>query len=114
MTPVHGTGPPAWVEMVRAAVAAPVPVMLTGVVLPKFRVGEATAFAGLDVSVAVSATLPVNPSAEVTVMAETFPVVAPAASVTDVPLMVKPGPTVDVARAQGEHAQKTIVETTEM
>ena len=63
--------------MVRVAVPAPAPVMLTGVVAPKLRVGVATTLAGLEVTAAVSATLPVNPPTGVTVMVEALPVVAP-------------------------------------
>jgi hypothetical protein len=51
--------------------------MLTGVVAPKLRVGVATTLAGLEVTAAVSATLPVNPPTGVTVMVEALPVVAP-------------------------------------
>jgi hypothetical protein len=77
--------------MVRVAVPAATPVMLTGVVEPKLKVGRFTAPVGLDVTAAVSATLPVKPPAGVTVMAEVFPVVAPGARVTLVPARVKPG-----------------------
>jgi hypothetical protein len=43
------------------------------------------------VTAAVSATLPVKPPEGVMVIAEAFPVVAPAATVTDVPVTVKLG-----------------------
>ena len=75
------------VVMVSVAVAAAVPVMLTGVVEPKLKVGAEVAPPGLEVTAAVSATLPVKPAAGVTVTAEVFPVVAPAARVTAAPEM---------------------------
>jgi hypothetical protein len=49
------------VEMVRLAIPAAVPVMLTGLVEPKLNVGKSCAPAGLDVTAAVRATLPVKP-----------------------------------------------------
>jgi hypothetical protein len=79
------------VETVRAAVPAVVPLMLTGVVDPKLKVGGYCAPAGLDVRVAVNTTLPVKPPAGVTVMVDIFPVVAPGVTVTVVPLTVKVG-----------------------
>ena len=78
-------------EMVRAAVPALVPLMLTGVVEPKLKVGRSWALAGLEVTVAVSATLPVRPPAGVKVMVDVFAMVAPGVTVTAVPLMVKLG-----------------------
>jgi len=77
------------VEMVRVAVPAAAPVMLTGVVVPKLKVGGSVPPLGLVVAVAVSATLPVNPSTGVSVMVEVFPVDAPAATVTAVPVIAK-------------------------
>jgi hypothetical protein len=65
--------------------------MLTGVVDPKLNVGGYCAPAGLDVRVAVNATLPVKPPLGVTVIVEVFPVVAPGETVTAVPLTVKLG-----------------------
>jgi len=65
------------VEMVSVAVPATVPVMLTGVVEPKLRVGGYWAPAGLEVTAAVRATLPVKPPAGVTVIVYVFPLVAP-------------------------------------
>jgi hypothetical protein len=79
------------VEMVSVAVPALVPLMLTGVVEPKLSVGGFTAPAGLVVTTAVRATLPVNPAEGVMVMADVLPVVAPAATETVVPEIVKPG-----------------------
>ena len=73
------------------AVAVEFPLIVRGVVEPKLRVGGATAPAGLEVIAAVRVTLPVNPPAGVMVMVEVFPVVAPGATETAVPLMVKPG-----------------------
>jgi hypothetical protein len=77
------------VEMVSVAVPAAAPVMLTGVLAPKLKVGAFWALLGLEVMAAVSATLPVNPPAGVMVMAEVFPVVAPAVTVTAVPAIAK-------------------------
>ena len=79
------------VETVRVAVPAVVPVMLTGVVDPKLKVGGYWAPFGLAVTTAVSATLPVKPPLGVTVIIEVFPVVAPGETVTAVPLTVKLG-----------------------
>ena len=76
------------------AVSAEALVMLTGVVEPKLTVGESCAPAGLDVIVAVSATLPVNPPLGVTVIVDWLPVFAPGATVTAVPLIAKLGLTV--------------------
>lgn len=77
------------VEMVRVAVPAAVPVMLTGVVEPKLSMGGYWAPAGLEVTEAVNTTLPVKPPAGVTVIVDVFPLVAPAATLTAVPLSVK-------------------------
>ena len=79
------------VKIVSAAVPAEVPVMLTGLVEPKLKVGGYWAPVGLEVTAAVSTTLPVKPPTGVTVMVEVFPVVAPGVTVTAVPLTVKPG-----------------------
>jgi hypothetical protein len=79
------------VEMVRVAVPAEALVIITGLVEPKLKVGGSWAAVGLDVIVAVRATLPVNPPLGVMVTVEVFPVVAPAATVTLVPLTEKPG-----------------------
>jgi hypothetical protein len=49
------------VAMVRVAIPAVVPVMLTGLVEPKLSVGKSCAPDGLDVMAAVRATLPVKP-----------------------------------------------------
>jgi hypothetical protein len=46
--------------MVRVAVPAVVPVILTGLVVPKLKVGGYWAPAGLEVMAAVSVTLPVK------------------------------------------------------
>jgi len=77
--------------MLRVAVPAEIPVMLTGLVDPKLRVGGTVAPAGLEVMVAVSTTLPVNPPLGAIVMVEVFPLVAPGATVTGVPVTVKLG-----------------------
>src|SRR5215469_3132625 len=73
------------VAMVIVAVAALVPPMFTGVVLPKLTVGRYCAPCGLDVTAAVRATEPVNPPPGVTVMVEVLPVVAPEARLRAVP-----------------------------
>lgn len=65
--------------------------MLTGLVEPKLKVGGYWAPVGLEVTAAVSTTLPVKPPAGVTVMVEVFPVVAPGVTVTAGPLTVKLG-----------------------
>jgi hypothetical protein len=49
------------VETVRVAVAAAAPGMLTGVVVPKLKVGRFWAPTGLEVMAADRLTLPVNP-----------------------------------------------------
>jgi hypothetical protein len=77
------------VEMMSVAVPAVAPAILAGLVEPKLKVGGYWAPAGLEVTAAVSATLPVKPPAGVMVMADVFPVVAPFAIVTAVPLIVK-------------------------
>jgi hypothetical protein len=79
------------VEIVRIAVPAPAPVIATGLFEPKLRVGGYWAPEGLEVTVAVRATLPVKPPLGVTEMVEVLPVVAPGATVTAVPLTVKLG-----------------------
>jgi hypothetical protein len=79
------------VVIVSVAVPAEVPVILTGLVEPKLKVGGYWAPVGLEVTAAVSTTLPVKPPAGVTVMVEVFPVVAPGVTVTAVPLTVKLG-----------------------
>jgi hypothetical protein len=77
--------------MVRVAVPAAVPAMFTGLVEPKLSVGGSEAPEGLEVMLAVSETLPVNPPAGVTVTVEVFEVVAPGATDTVVPVTVKVG-----------------------
>jgi hypothetical protein len=76
------------VVMVRVAVTAESPVILTGLVAPKLSVGRSWASAGLDVIAAVSVTLPVKPPLGVTVIVEVLPVVAPGLTDTAVPLTV--------------------------
>jgi hypothetical protein len=74
------------VEMVRVAVPAVVPAMITGLVEPKLKVGRYWAPAGLVVMTAVNATLPVKPPAGVTVIVDVFPEIAPGATETAVPV----------------------------
>jgi hypothetical protein len=81
------------VEIVRVAVPAALPVMLTGLLEPKLKAGGFWAPAGLEVIDAISVTLPVKPPAGVTVMVEVFPVVAPGITVTPTPLTAKLGGT---------------------
>ena len=72
-----------------------VPVIMTGLVVPKLKVGggKSWEFAGAEVTAEERVTLPVNPLVGVTVIVETFPVSAPSTTFTVVPLMVNPGPT---------------------
>ena len=81
------------VEMVSVAVCALVVVRLTGVVEPKLKVGRFTAPVGLvGLTAAASAMRPVNPVVGATVIADVFPVVAPAVTVTAAPEMLNVGP----------------------
>ena len=77
------------VLMVNVAEPALVPLRTTGDVAPKLKVGKSDAPVGLEVTTAVSDTLPVKPPEGVIVMAEVFPVVAPGARVTFVAVRVK-------------------------
>jgi hypothetical protein len=77
------------VEMVRVVEPPLAPVMLIGVVAARLSVGASAAPEGLEVTAAVNATLPVNPPLGVTVITEVFPVVAPGARETDVPVKAK-------------------------
>jgi hypothetical protein len=63
--------------------------MLTLPVEPKPNVGKVVAPAGLDVTVAFSTTLPVNPPNGVTVIVDRFPEVAPRGKVSGAPEIVK-------------------------
>jgi hypothetical protein len=76
------------VEMVSVAVPALVPIMFNGDVVPKENVGKYCAPDGLVAIIADSDTLPSSPPPGVTVIVEVFPVAAPAATVTDVPITV--------------------------
>ena len=77
--------------MLRVADPVVTPVMFTGVVEPKLRVGRFTAPAGLEEMAAVSATLPVKPPLGITVIVDVFPLVAPGVTLITVPLTVKLG-----------------------
>jgi hypothetical protein len=79
------------VEIVSVAVPALAPAMLIGLLEPKLTVGGSSAPEGLEVTDAVSATLPLNPPLGIIVMVDVFPVVAPGAIVTVVPLIAKVG-----------------------
>jgi len=82
--------------MVKLAVPAAVPVILTGVVVPKLKLGGSCAPLGPEVTSAVSATLPVKPPVGVTVMVDVFADDAPAVTDTAFPLTEKLGFTVVV------------------
>jgi len=97
------------VETVRIAVPELEPVMFKGEVLPKLKVGGYWAPAGVDVMVAVSTTLPVKPLLGVTVIVDVFAVVAPGATVTDVPAMAKLGITTVSSRVFELLATKSVV-----
>jgi hypothetical protein len=79
------------VVMVSVAVTALAPVMLTGLVAPKLNVGGSVALVGLEVTAAVSVTLPVKPPLGVRVIVEVLPVVAPGLTDTAVVVTVKLG-----------------------
>lgn len=79
------------VVMVRVAVPAVVPVMETGLVEPKLRVGRSCAPEGLEARVAVRATLPVKPLLGVTVTATVLPVVDPGVTVRGRAAIFRPG-----------------------
>jgi hypothetical protein len=91
---VHGLEELAVVETVSVAVCAAVPLSATGLVVPKLNVGGADAFVGADVTTAPRLTLPMNPPTGVMVIVDVLPEVAPGATVTFVPLIVKLGPAV--------------------
>jgi hypothetical protein len=84
------------VETVRVAVPAAALVMLTGLVEPKLKVGRYCAPVGLDVTEAVSATLPVKPPLGVTVIIDVFPEDAPGLIDTALAPTVKLGGTATV------------------
>jgi hypothetical protein len=84
------------VTIVRVPAPAALPVMLTGLVELKLKVGGNTAPLGLVVRTAVRPTLPVKPPVGVTVIVEVLPVVAPGATLTAEPLTVKLGTGGDV------------------
>lgn len=79
------------VVMVRVAVPAVVPVMVTGLVKPKLSVGGSTEPDGPVVIAAVNVTLPVKPLTGVTVIVDVLPVIEPGVTVMGVPLTLKPG-----------------------
>ena len=79
------------VLMVRTAVPAPVPVIITGFVAPKLSVGRSCAPVGLEVRAAVNSIVPVKPLFGVMVIVEEFPVDAPGDKVVEVPLSAKLG-----------------------
>src|SRR5450631_1708020 len=68
------------------AVPVVVSVILTGLVEPKLNVGRYWAPDGLEVIAAAKTTLPVKPPSGVNVMVDVFPLVAPRAMETPVPL----------------------------
>ena len=76
------------VRMVRVAVSAEAPVMLTGLVEPKLKVGGYWAPVGLEVTAAVRVTLPVKPPDGVRVIVAVLPDVAPGVMETAVPVTI--------------------------
>jgi hypothetical protein len=76
---------------VRVAVWLPAPVIVTGEVAPKLRVGGLTAPAGEEASDADKVTAPVNPAIGLRVIVDVFPVVEPGAMNKFVPLRLIPG-----------------------
>jgi hypothetical protein len=70
--------------MVRVAVDPVTPLILTGLVLPKLKVGKSLALGGLDAITASSVTEPVNPPYGVTVIAAWFADVAPGETAMEV------------------------------
>ena len=90
MPAVHGPGCDATVVTVRLAVAGFALVMFTGEVEPKLIVGMLTAPVGLEVMLAASVTVPVNPFVGATVMGNVLFVVAPAVTEIVGLLTVKP------------------------
>jgi hypothetical protein len=78
------------VKIVRVAVAAAEPLIVTGDVDPKLKVGMSDAPDGLEVMAAVNVTAPVKPPAGVTVIVDVFPVAAPGERLIALPVMVKP------------------------
>jgi hypothetical protein len=75
--------------MVRVAVPAAEPAMLTELVEPKLRVGRYCAPEGVEPMAAVSTTFPVKPPTGVTVIVDVFPVVAPGETFTARPVIEK-------------------------
>ena len=76
------------VETVSVPVPFDAPVMLTGEVEPKLKVGGSVAPDGLFARTALRATLPVNPPLGMTVMVAVLPVVAPGELMVMGPLLV--------------------------
>ena len=77
------------VDTVKVPVPADAPVMLTGVVAPKLKVGGSMAPSGLEVTAAVRLTFPVKPPLGITLIVVVFPVVAPGELIVIAPLLVK-------------------------
>ena len=77
------------VVIVTFAVAELEPVMFTWLVELKLKVGGYRAPVGLEEMAAVSATMPVKPPTGAMVIVDVFPLVAPGATETGVPLTVK-------------------------
>jgi hypothetical protein len=88
---VHAGVEAAVVVIVSVAVPEAAPVIDTGLVALKLKVGGLTLPEGLDVRLAERLTLPVNPLAGETVTVDEFPVVAPAVTVTAVEASVNVG-----------------------
>lgn len=75
-------------DTVSVPVPAVTPVMLTGDVVPKLKVGRSVAPVGLVAIDAAKATLPVKPPLGVTVIVAVLPVVAPGELMVMAPLLV--------------------------
>jgi hypothetical protein len=93
--------------VVIVSVAVPTPELgtVTGLAEPKLKVGVPCAPVGLPVITAVKATLPVKPPAGVTVTVDVFPVLAPGATLTAVPLTVKLGAAAVTVTTTGEEVE---------
>jgi hypothetical protein len=89
------------VVKLRVADTAAALVMSTGVVAPKLNVGG-KALLGPEATIALGATLHVNPFDGVSVIVDVFPVVAPAVTVTAVPVIAKPGGVAGVTGSEND------------
>ena len=79
------------VETINIADTEPAPETVTVLPEPKLKVGRYCAPAGLVARAAVSVTLPVKPPLGAMMIAAVLPVIAPRATVTEVPVTVNDG-----------------------